>query len=138
MATGNVKVGKVRATPKAVPVRSVDGVHASAPRLRAVREEYGLGRQLFARLVGVTPATLARWERAGKPPTTAEDKVRQVGKLLRGLSRVMPKADLAGWLTSPNDACRSAGGRTPAELMEKGRYDKIEAMIYFFESGVAY
>ena len=71
-------------------------------------------------------------------PGNARAKVRQVADLLKGLSRVMPKAELAGWLITPNDACRAAGLRTPADLMAKGRYDKIEAMIYFFESGTAY
>ena len=93
---------------------------------------------MLARLVGVADAALARWEKTRKLPKNSQANVRQVADLLKGLNRVMPKADLAGWLASPSDACRSAGGLAPADLMEKGRYDKIEAMIYFFESGVAY
>ena len=138
MATGNVKQGKARVTGKALPVRPDRRVRASGPHPQAVRAKYGLDRPLFARLLGVAPTTLARWENTGKLPREAKAKVRQVAALLEGLSRVLPKAELVGWLTRPNDACRSAGGRTPADLMEKGRYDKIEAMIYFFESGVAY
>jgi DNA-binding transcriptional regulator YiaG len=138
MATGNMKQGKAAATGEVPPVRPARRARAPATRPQAVREEYGLGRALFARLLGVTPGCLARWEKNDNQPADGQAKVRRVAGLLKGLSRVMPRADLAGWLTRPNDACRSAGGRTPADLMEKGRYDKIETMIYFFESGVAY
>jgi transcriptional regulator with XRE-family HTH domain len=138
MATGKVKQDKGRVTGKALPVRPARPRRAPAPRPQTIRAEYVLDRPLFARLLGVAPTTLARWENNGKLSREAQAKLRQVAGLLAGLSRVLPKAELVGWLTRPNDACRSAGGRTPADLMEKGRYDKIQAMIYFFESGVAY
>jgi transcriptional regulator with XRE-family HTH domain len=104
---------------------------------QTVRKEYGLSQRLFARLLGVARATLAGWEKTGKFPRDAQAKIRQVTGLLDSLSRIVPTADLLNWRTSPKDAC-SAGKSTPADLMEEGRYDKIEAMIYFFESGVAY
>src|SRR6266851_593024 len=137
MTTGNEKQGKAQATRKALSVHSARRVGPSAALAQTVREEYGLSQPLFARLLGVADATLTRWQKTGKLPKGAQAKVRQVTNLLKNLSRIMPKADPAGWLTSPNAACRPAGGHTPADLMEKGRYDKIEAMIYFFESGVA-
>jgi hypothetical protein len=97
-----------------------------------------LTQPLFARLLSVDETTLAGWEKTGKLPKDTKTKLRQVAGLLKGLSRVIPKQKLTSWLTKSNDACRSAGENTPADLIEKGRYDKIEAMIYFFESGVAY
>jgi DNA-binding transcriptional regulator YiaG len=138
MTTVNVNQGKAPPRGKKRPVRPARRVRASAVLSQRVREEYGLNRPLFARLLGVGATTMARWEKTGKLPKDAQAKIRQVADLLKGLSRVIPKADLAGWLTSPSDACRSAGEHSPADLMAKGRYDKIEAMIYFFESGVAY
>src|SRR5437879_16196 len=92
---------------------------------QTVREEYGLSQSLLARLLGVDEATLAAWERTAKLAKDAQARVRQVADLLKGLSRVVPKEELAKWLIKPSDACRSAGGNAPAELMEKGRYDKI-------------
>jgi DNA-binding transcriptional regulator YiaG len=136
--TEDVKARKAQATRKALAVRSVRRAGSSAALPRTVHDEYGLSHSLFARLLGVPETTLTRWQKTGKLPKRAQSKMRHVTNLLHGLSRIMPKADLARWLTSPNDACRSAGSRRPADLMEKGRYDKIEAMIYFFESGVAY
>jgi DNA-binding transcriptional regulator YiaG len=138
MTTVNARQGKAQATGKALPVGTARRVRASAALAQTVREEYGLSQPLLARLLGVEEPTLAKWEKTGKLAKDAQAKVRQVANLLEGLSRVMPKAELASWLIKPSHACRSAGAETPADLMEKGRYDKIEAMIYFFESGVAY
>ena len=138
MRTVNKNQSQAQATGPTLPIRPArtDGTSAAIPQ--AVREEYGLSQPLFACLLGVDEATLAKWEKTGKLANYAQAKVQQVTDLLQGLSRVMPKADLAAWLIKPSDACRSAGGDTPADLMAKGRYDQIEAMIYFFESGVAY
>lgn len=135
MASGKVKPDQSRETETAHRARRAK---TAAIRPQAIRERYGLDRALFARILGVAPPGLARWEKNGKLPDHAQARARRVTDLLRGLSRVMPKAEVASWLVTPNEACRSAGGRTPADLMEKGRYDKLEAMIYFFESGVAY
>jgi hypothetical protein len=138
MATVSRNQGQAQATRKTLPVRPARKGESSVVIPEMVREEYGLSPTLFARLLGVDEAILVRWTNAGKLAKNGQSKVQQVAELLKGLSRVIPKAKLAGWLTKPNDACRSAGGDTPADLIEKGRYDQIEAMIYFFESGVAY
>jgi hypothetical protein len=132
------RVVSARPTPRNLTPHPRSGEEARATPTRAVREKYGLSPPLLAQLFGVAGATLTQWEKTGKLPKGARPKVAKVANLLKQLSRVMPKADLAAWLTRPNDACASAGGATPAELMAKGQYEKIEAMIYFFESGVAY
>src|SRR5262245_11684935 len=126
MTTARVQQGQARVTGSAGSAPAV----ASLP---AVRREYGLDPSLVAQLLGVTGRTLARWEKAGKVPRAAQSRFARVSGLLTALSRVIPPGELAAWLARPNDACPSAGGRTPAELVGKGHYDKIEAMIYFFE-----
>ena len=138
MATVNMKQGKAQATGKTLPVRPARGRRASAPLPQTVRGEYGLSQPLFAQLLGVDEATLVSWEKTDKLTKDTRAKVRQVADLLKSLSRIVPKEKLAAWLTKPSRACRSAGANTPADLLAKGRSDKIEAMIYFFESGVAY
>ena len=132
MTTAKVNRGQARVTGKTRRTRT------AIPVLPAVREEYRLSRSLFSRLLGVAESTPARWEKSGKVPQAAQARLARVAGLLKGLSRVIPSAELEAWLTRPNDACPSADGATPADLMAKGRYDKIEAMIYFFESGVAF
>jgi DNA-binding transcriptional regulator YiaG len=138
MATVNEKHGKARTTRKTLSVRSARRLGAFAGHPQKVRKEYGLSLPLFARLLGIDEPTLVTWEKTGRMAKEAKAKVRRIAGLLEGLTRVMSKDELANWLTKPSDACRSAGENTPADLMAKGRYDKIEAMIYFFESGVAY
>jgi DNA-binding transcriptional regulator YiaG len=138
MTSMNVKRTKEVTRGKSPSIRGNGRVWASATLSQIIRKEYGLSQSLFAQLLGTSRASVARWEKTHKLPSEFQAKVRQVADLLKGLSRVIPKTDLAGWLTKPNDACRSAGGPTPANLMKQGQYDKIEAMTYFFESGVAY
>src|SRR5436190_23000516 len=118
MATVNVKHGKAQTTGKRLGVRPAQEVRASAAPQK-VREEYGVSQTLLARLLGIDQATLASWEKTDKLAKDAQAKVRKVADLLRGLSRVMPKTELAKWFTKPSDACRAAGGNTPADLMEK-------------------
>lgn len=137
MTTANLKPGKPRPTGKTLPAPSALRVR-NAPVAQTVRKTYGLSQRLLARLLGVPATNLARWERADELPPATRAKLKTMAGLLRSLSRVIPKADLPAWLITPNDACRSVGGRAPVDLMAKGQFDKIEAMIYFFESGVAY
>jgi hypothetical protein len=61
-----------------------------------LRKEYGLSLPTLARVLRVNRETLARSERAGKMAKGLAAKVDKVAALLRGLSRVMPKASLAG------------------------------------------
>src|SRR5438270_892779 len=126
MTNMNVKQTKGVTRGKGPSIRGNGRVWALATLSQIIRKEYGLSQSLFAQLLGASRASVARWEKTHKPPSEFQAKVRQVAGLLKGLSRVIPKADLASWLTRPNDACRSAGGSTPASLMAKGQYDKIE------------
>ena len=105
---------------------------------KQVREEYGLSLPLFARLIGVDKETLESWETGAPSALGSEYRIVSVVELLKKLTRAMPRESIAAWLNNPNDACRSAGVQTPGDLMERGRYDKIEEAIYFLESGTAF
>ena len=48
----------------------------------------------------------------------------------------MRKSYLPTWLEKPNEACAELGANAPVDLMERGDYDAIEDMIFFFGSGV--
>ncbi len=136
--TIGVKKDKAKRTTTKSNLRKVRaGIPVRTGRLKRIREDYGIDCPIFARLLGVEEATLEGWEKTGAP-LQGWKKAKKVEKLLAGLSRVMRKDFLPTWLQTPNDACQSAGGRTPIDLMEKGKYQKIEAMIYFFESGTAF
>jgi DNA-binding transcriptional regulator YiaG len=98
-----------------------------------LRDTYGLSRPVLARMLGVTEATLARWDKGTTPPGAAGlEKVKRLGRILEGLARVMKRSFIPTWLASPNDACK---GRTPVDLLEEGNYNTIEDMVYFMEAG---
>jgi transcriptional regulator with XRE-family HTH domain len=103
--------------------------------LRNLRKGFGLSGLALARMIGVSGATLVRWEKTGKVSAQDRKSLKKVQETLAGLNRVMRKDFIPTWLEAPNEACAAAGGRTPLDLMEKGKYDKIKAMIYFLESG---
>lgn len=71
----------------------------------------------------------------GKPDAAGRARLQKVGKVLKGLARVMRKGFIPTWLARPNDACREAGVRTPLDLLEQGDFGTVEQMIYFFEAG---
>jgi transcriptional regulator with XRE-family HTH domain len=129
------KAGRTAKTPVA-PRRK--GRASGNGALRHLREKYGIDTGLLARLLDVDQGALAKWEAGGRMARDARARAEKLEALLHGLNRVMARDAIAPWLAHPNDACRSAGVQTPADLIAAGRYDKIEAMIYFFESGVPY
>jgi hypothetical protein len=107
-------------------------------RIERIRKDYGIAHPLWAQLLGVDTAILDAWISANRVPGKYHGRLKKLQTTLAGLGRVMRKEFIPTWLTQPNQACRSAGGRTPADLLAREQYDKIEAMIYFLESGTPY
>ena len=56
---GNILKGKM------APTREYD---FSIPDVRAIREKYGLSQTKFAKLLGISPATLRNWEQGRRKP----------------------------------------------------------------------
>ena len=50
---------------KMTPSRVYD---LSTPDVRAIREKYGLSQAKFAKLLGISPATLRNWEQGRRKP----------------------------------------------------------------------
>jgi putative transcriptional regulator len=50
---------------KMAPSREYD---FSTPDVRAIREKYGLSQTKFAKLLGISPATLRNWEQGRRKP----------------------------------------------------------------------
>jgi DNA-binding transcriptional regulator YiaG len=110
--------------------------NATLVRLRA---GYGLDCSALARMLGTSEPLLERWQ-AGEeqPDTAARARIAKVEQLLKRLALVMRHDFIPTWLETPNDACKEAGARTPLDLMERGDYEQIEDMIFYFESGVPF
>jgi hypothetical protein len=90
-------------------------------------------------MLGVTPATLARWELGEANPGAAEQaRIKRVAAILRKLAGVMRPGFIPTWLTSPNESCKALGAQTPLALLARGDYEDIEDSIFFMGSGVAF
>src|SRR5437870_12843461 len=83
-----------------------------------LRDGYGLSRSTLARMLSVSEATLAKWEKGTAIPDDAvAAKLKRLADILAGLARVMKKRFIPTWLTSPNAACE---GRAPVDLLAQG------------------
>ena len=101
--------------------------------LMQLRESYGLSRQTLKRALHASASALAKWEKGTSPPTPGSvAKIKQLEKIIEGLSRVMKKDFIRTWLTNQNDACE---GKSPLDLLAKGDYESVEDLVYFLEAG---
>jgi transcriptional regulator with XRE-family HTH domain len=104
---------------------------------RTLRTDFDLSLATFAKITGVAPKDLARWEqgKAVRLDDEASGRVDRVARILEGLARVMRRTFIPTWMAQPNDACKEMGARTPLELFERGDYETLEDMVWYLESG---
>ena len=104
---------------------------------RTLRADFGLGLATFAKMTGVPPTVLTRWEqgKAVRLPGEAVGRVGRVGRILEGLARVMRRRFIPTWIEQPNDACKEIGARTPLDIFASGDCETLEDMVWYLESG---
>jgi DNA-binding XRE family transcriptional regulator len=102
-------------------------------RLQGLRKKLGMPQRVFARLVGISDRSLAKFEKGEPPSPPIERQVRGVARLLDAIGRVIRADQIGPWFQQPSDAF---SGLTPLEVVERGEIDRIWAMIYELESGV--
>ena len=135
-----------RPAKKSSKVRPAVKAQASRERARlsprtavgALRHRYQLSRELFAHMLGVTEATLAKWESGAPLGPANRIKVQRVRGLLHQLEQAMRRSYIATWLRQSSAACADLGVQTPADLFARGDYRAIEDMIFFLGAGVAF
>src|SRR5438876_12215733 len=95
-----------RSTSNKVPrIAKRVGENPLVATVRMLRKEFGLSRPTFARMLGVTAATLAQWEKGVVEPCDSDlAKIRRVARILRSLTRVMRPSFIPTWLTNPNES----------------------------------
>jgi len=97
------------------------------------RQEMGLTRSDFARLVGLSDRSAASWEAGAELKDSSLRTITEVGRMYAKLRKSFPTPEqLAGWLKAPNPAF---SGSQPLQVIERGEIDRIWRMIYFLESG---
>jgi transcriptional regulator with XRE-family HTH domain len=98
-----------------------------------VRQAYGLGRKLFAKMTGFSERAISGWERGATITEPGLRKMREMDHLRQALAEVMQPDFIPEWLTTPNEEFQ---GATPIEVIERGETGRIWRFIYYLESGM--
>lgn len=98
-----------------------------------VRQQYGVPRRTFARLIDVSERSLADLEKGKKPSEGVTRRVNEVGRLRQALTKIIDSDAVSEWLQEPNQAF---DGLKPIEVVERGESDRIWQMVYYLESGM--
>ncbi len=105
----------------------------SGELLARLRQEMGLNRADFARMVGLSERSVATWESGADLKESSLRTIVEIGRLYAKLSSSFATPDqLATWLKTSNTAF---GGSQPLQVIERGEIDRVWRMIYFLESG---
>jgi transcriptional regulator with XRE-family HTH domain len=100
---------------------------------RNLRDVYGLNDKTLARMLGVSEATLAKWQTGATVPDAAcLESLNRLARIPKALARVMKKGFILTWLVTPNAAC---AGRAPADLLAARDFSTVEDIVYFLEAG---
>jgi hypothetical protein len=59
-----------------------------------------------------------------------------VAAILKKAASAMRPAYVPTWVERPSPACAELGARAPVDLMERGDYDEVEALLFELGSGV--
>jgi hypothetical protein len=93
---------------------------------------YRLIRPDLTRLTGYSQRSVDQWATGDAPSTPARKQLREVVRLLDGLSEIMEPDSIGAWLKEPNDAF---DGSTPLQVIERGESDRLWRMIYQIQTG---
>ncbi len=102
--------------------------------IAALRQDLGMDRKQFSRLMGFSERTVARWEKGEALSEPAARRVRELRSFQQRLATVVRKEAIAAWLETPNAAF---GELKPLEVLNRGEIDRLRAMTFHLESGVA-
>lgn len=76
---------------------------AGRSRSLELRQFLGIAQEDFARLLGVSVRSVARWEgKGGQPVPEVREKINFLMKLSMLLDEMIEREDITDWLTTPN------------------------------------
>ncbi len=98
-----------------------------------LREQLGMTREVFSRLVNVSVRAIADVETGMKKVAKLQRPYNEVDRLFHALSEVVEPGSLGPWFVAPNDAF---DGFKPIEVIERGEIDRLWEMVYRLRSGI--
>lgn len=131
VATGAALGAAPKTTAKVAAVAMVGA--ATAGFVHALRADWGVTLETFARLTGYAVRSITAWESGAKIGKNAMRTLTKVQRLREALARVMRAEFIGQWMETPNPAF---GSMKPLEVWERGEEDRIWAMIFYLESGI--
>jgi hypothetical protein len=109
------------------------------PDLEALREAYCLSHATVVRMLGLSKADLALWEKGELPADLVGlTRLERLKRLLKRAAEVMRPEYVPIWVEKASPACAEIGAQAPIDLMEKGDYDAVEDLLFLLGSGVPY
>jgi transcriptional regulator with XRE-family HTH domain len=108
--------------------------NAVARKLESIRVKGGMKSIDVANVLGLRPETVSRWNQ-GKafPQPDAERTLLELEYIVDELSDFYDPQEARLWLFSRQ---KLLGGRTPAELIQKGHTEEVRSMIAQLRDGV--
>ncbi|MGC1275858.1 MAG: helix-turn-helix domain-containing protein [Planctomycetaceae bacterium] len=98
-----------------------------------LREQLGMTRDTFARMLPVSTRSLADIEAGKQPPSEATTRrLTELQRLTDALGEVIRPEAIGDWLKLPNTAF---DGLKPLEVIDRGETDRLWRMIYLLRSG---
>jgi DNA-binding XRE family transcriptional regulator len=134
MPTKTKQDGKPKS--RVFPIPGLEGVRVvktNGETKLELRNELGLARELFGRLVNVSVRTIAEVEAKRKKVEKLQRNYVEVKRLCDALSEVIEPACLGDWLKTPNEAFDKF---KPIEIIERGEIDRLWEMCYRLSSGM--
>ena len=98
-----------------------------------LREQLGMTREVFSRLVNVSVRAIADVETDRKKVAKLQRPYNEADRLFRALSEVVEPDSLGDWFVAPNVAF---DGFKPIEVVERGEIDRLWEMVYRLRSGM--
>jgi DNA-binding transcriptional regulator YiaG len=103
-------------------------------KISELRQEIGISQEEFGRITGYSTRTIAAFEAGKVPRDGARRKIKEIGRLLKALSELMPPDQVGAWLREADEAF---DGQTPMHLIERGEADRLWEMVHQIDANVA-
>jgi len=114
-------------------IQSVQIIEVGKERKLLLRERLNMTREVFSRVVDVSPRAIATVERDQTNVAKLQRPYAEVARLYEALGEVVDEQAIGPWFVTPNQAF---GGMKPIELIERGEIDRLWDMVYRLRSGI--
>jgi DNA-binding XRE family transcriptional regulator len=124
---------KTARTPKQGAIQFVQVVKVGKERKLLLRERLNMTREVFSRVVDVSPRAIASVEQDQTDVAKLVRPYAEAARLYEALSEVVDPKAIGPWFVTPNEAF---GGFKPVELIERGEIDRLWDLVYRLQSGM--